>query len=140
MTPREFYNRYGLPSVKRVDLGLVVVPICTVNPDRYLLMFCPGDVSFTFRPSLPEVTNAAFTAPNNTQQVIYTHALHGALVNLGWEAFSGVGGSVTVYEGVMQEGSVFLSNLKQSKPDLMEEYIRFVQERIKDNESKKQGG
>lgn len=86
MLPSEFYGLYGQPVVKTYQLVQNVVVQIPADEHRYIIGICFCEGGILFSPLVPVAENP--TTPNYTTSdgiVIFTHALHGAMVNLPWQ-------------------------------------------------------
>lgn len=87
MLPSEFWAKYGAPTVIRAVLTPGGPHTILADPDRYIIVFLPGGGGgdYMVAPDLDRsITMGSFTVAVTDQPVIYTHALHGAWVNIGW--------------------------------------------------------
>lgn len=107
MTPREFLNRFGLPTfhVHQADgVNNCVIP---PDPDRYLLCFWSITGMATIFPTGQyDVTPLGQSFGGNSRPIRLTHPLDGALVNLGWTVTNVSFGSVFTWLEGRMTGSV----------------------------------
>lgn len=106
MLPREFITLYGTPIPKTYVVPLGGSVRIEPNDDRYIIAFMYTDNNIRIVPLYDHgisLTTTNFSA--GALPIIFTHALHGALVNIGWELVNNpaVGDAlVMVLEGRMQ--------------------------------------
>lgn len=101
MTPREFYQRYGIPIVREIVADTVFREDVRQNYDRYLLVFLTSANDISFRPSgMLYGTGITYLLSANSEKT-FTHALHGSLVNMAWEVQMVAGSDYAVIEGIM---------------------------------------
>lgn len=101
MLPREWFQLYGLPTVRRLNIDAGGKVVIDSNLDRYLLGFLDADPSAIAYPdSAATLAGIGFDISSTKTPILLTHALHGALVNMAWSVFSpGPAAFVTVVEG-----------------------------------------
>lgn len=107
MLPSEFYSLYGKPVFRTVTLDdpvnnfrLSVIP----SDDRYLLIFYLRTFTAWLVPdSAAQTSEGGFQISAAGPPTVFTHALHGAAVNLGWSVIRDTDNcEVTVMEGFMR--------------------------------------
>lgn len=115
MTPREFFEEYGQPRVRHISVPIQWETVVSPDPDRYFLAFHTPVVAIMLRTETEphfESDGSELELPN-TQLFYFTHALHGSLVNMGWQLLE-LGGTgvatVKIYEGYMRSGSQILTH------------------------------
>jgi hypothetical protein len=109
MNPAEFFDSNGLPKIRTVDVGLSHVQVCPENKYRYLLMFITELASIAFIPTAAISGSMEGISIAARSSLIFTHALHGALVNMEWSAITlGFGTPIVVVEGFMGDASSIL--------------------------------
>jgi hypothetical protein len=85
MFPKEFAERFGLPTITPFVGSAVFETAVPVNHNRYLLAFTCMDATYTVVPhSEAELQVQGFPVDADHWQ-IFTHALHGSLVNCAWD-------------------------------------------------------
>lgn len=104
--PDDFYSTYGTPIPKTYNISGDDVLIIPANTHRYLLAFMASTGNLSITPE--NDGQLTWDVPNfgaGALPLIFTHALHGALVNLGFRVHHiGVVGtfSILVCEGRMK--------------------------------------
>lgn len=104
MLPSEFLQRYGQVSVREGDYDGVTPIIVPADPNRYLLSFFSSRTQAWITPAGVAAGSGEGLewGPNNMPHT-FTHALHGSLVNYGWEVHDGMlGGQWVIIEGFMK--------------------------------------
>lgn len=121
MTPREFEVAYGLPVTTKLT-GSNIEPIrIQPNADRYLIVFqtIGSDIGVSPDSNWSDSTDW-LTISAGSGLTIFTHALHGALVNCGWTIrVLGVIGTFAIYvtEGRMSPIITVVERGKTSEID-----------------------
>lgn len=87
MLPRDFYDKYGPVRKKLVEVTNTATPLVDFSRDRYLLWFIGGNTSVFVRPVGIEGVGTDGFQIFQSNDLLLTHALHGALVS---EAFEGI--------------------------------------------------
>lgn len=106
MLPSEFLQRFGSVHPQTMTVpsgGTITIP---PDPDRYLMVFWATLVGMRVRPTFDGATPpAGFTWNATDAPHIYTHALHGAMVNLGWVVqmiLAGGDSDIIIVQGYMR--------------------------------------
>lgn len=103
LTPREWYARYGQAVVREVSMTVTFQPAAQPDLDRYLLWFMVNVPGVELRPRVGSLAASSFTDLAEQGGLYITHALHGSMVNLGWEVRSGAGApTLLVIEAFMR--------------------------------------
>jgi len=106
--PREFLTVYGQPVPVNIIVTAGNDKSILPDPDRYLLGFWSVDTAVQIFPmSGTENFGFGFNFSTNHDPIILTHALHGSLVNIGWNLHIGGGAAVlTILSGTMKPPSL----------------------------------
>lgn len=85
MLPREWVAAFGRPTFLVADATKPATMIIPADDDRYLLAFWLANAAFQIRPNgVDNLFPGVGMFTNGDPPLIFTHALHGALVNLGF--------------------------------------------------------
>jgi hypothetical protein len=86
-TPYEFMGKWGQCNPRLVPIKGGTTRIIEPNPNRYLLVFWALNGTVDIFPGYDETfAGFGFVMSPSTQPIMMSHALHGALVNMGWSA------------------------------------------------------
>lgn len=106
MLPRQFIDRFGKASARTITVpsgGTITIP---PDRDRYLLVFWSTLVDMRVRPTFDGSSPpAGFTWTSTAEPIAFSHALHGAMVNLGWRVqmvLAGGDSDIIIVEGFMR--------------------------------------
>lgn len=103
MLPKEFVDRFGRPIIRVARATAARPEVVAANDDRYLLVFVGqvGNNSNVAPVGFNAITGGAWNLIDGAP-TIFTHALHGSLVNMAWLAFNNFQDEdITIVEGLM---------------------------------------
>lgn len=90
MLPSEWYSQFGGAFARQLELAAGEVHVIPPNVDRYLIGWLGADVVSSIAVNTEgTLPTARFQFGPNTSPILFTHAIHGSLVNLGWRIVAG---------------------------------------------------
>lgn len=84
MNPRDFYNAFGPCKVTEIQLPAAETIVIPFDIDRYLLVFLTNMATTEIAPAFTNTMPGAQILLEQQTPMIFTHALHGSLVNMAW--------------------------------------------------------